>query len=439
MTGRIALALAGLVIAGAATEFPAVRAPGRCAPAPGAADQALSPSRSLYCMDLIPAGRFAGGGTIELRRVSTSPFTVSVDAEGRPLSELHFVLDHLPDPASLGPYSAYVAWATTSDFQREVRLGEVRNGQSEGGTVGFDRYIITITAERSPRATRRDGRVVLTATSPSWLLQPHDDITYWQGAATPHVHGGADGSGWVAPPMDPRVPLMAPGMDGLKPVVAPWLPSAAEGARVPMPAPRQVVALRDGESLALSAGLIRRSLAGRTSTAYGFNGRSPGPLIRMTQGSTIVVNFTNDLDQPTSIHWHGVRLDNRSDGTPHVTQELVPPGGRFRYVVHAPDAGIYWYHPHQREDAQQNLGLYGNLLVEAKAAPRTGDATREEFLVLGDALLDADGAPVPYGVDAATHALMGRFGNVLLVNGARDYTLRVARGEVVRFFLTNVS
>ncbi len=173
--------------------------------------------------------------------------------------------------------------------------------------------------------------------------------------------------------------------------------------------PSDTIDLRDGDSIGLTAGLVRRTVGGHTEVTYGYNGQSPGPLIRVAQQSTIIVNFTNDLDQPTSIHWHGVRLDNRFDGSPHVTQELVPPGGHFRYVVHTPDAGIYWYHPHVREDAQQDLGLYGNLLVTPTKPGTFSPVDREEPLILDDLLVDAMGSLVPYGLDAATHALMGPF------------------------------
>jgi FtsP/CotA-like multicopper oxidase with cupredoxin domain len=172
---------------------------------------------------------------------------------------------------------------------------------------------------------------------------------------------------------------------------------------------------------------------------YGFNGQSPGPMIRVDQNSQIVVNFTNALDQPTSIHWHGVRLDNRYDGTPMVTQAAIAPGGTFRYVIKFPDAGVYWYHPHVREDTQQDLGLYGNLFVRSRNPGFFAPADREEVLILDDFLLDEKGGAVPYGADAATHALMGRFGNLFLVNGSPDYTLEVAQGDVARFFLTNAS
>ncbi|MGH7606890.1 MAG: multicopper oxidase family protein, partial [Gemmatimonadales bacterium] len=129
---------------------------------------------------------------------------------------------------------------------------------------------------------------------------------------------------------------------------------------------------------------------------------------------------------------------NRFDGVPHVTQDPVPPGGTFRSVVRFPDAGIYWYHPHTREDVQQDLGLYGNLLVRPADPEFFGPAHREVVLMLDDLLL-ADGAPLAYGTEAPTHALMGRFGNVLLVNGEPTYRLAVRRGEVVRFYFTNAA
>jgi FtsP/CotA-like multicopper oxidase with cupredoxin domain len=87
------------------------------------------------------------------------------------------------------------------------------------------------------------------------------------------------------------------------------------------------------------------------------------------------------------VHWHGVRLDNRFDGIPGLTQEAVPPGGTFVYRVRFPDAGIYWYHPHVREDIQQELGLYGNMLVRSPRADYHSPAHREEFLMLDDLLV----------------------------------------------------
>jgi FtsP/CotA-like multicopper oxidase with cupredoxin domain len=171
---------------------------------------------------------------------------------------------------------------------------------------------------------------------------------------------------------------------------------------------------------------------------YGFNGQYPGPLLHVAQGAEIVVDFANALDQPTTVHWHGVRLDNRFDGVPELTQDPVPPGGRFIYKLRFPDAGIYWYHPHVREDTQQDLGLYGNIQVRSARVDYFSPAHREEVVMLDDLLLNDDGL-VPFGREATTHALMGRFGNVFLINGEPRYELSVKRGEVVRFLLTNAA
>ena len=108
------------------------------------------------------------------------------------------------------------------------------------------------------------------------------------------------------------------------------------------------------------------------------------------------MDFSNALDQPTTVHWHGIRLDNRFDGVPELTQEPVPPGGRFIYRLRFPDAGIYWYHPHVREDTQQDLGLFGNILVRSPRADYFTPAHREEVLMLDDLLVGDDGL-VPFG------------------------------------------
>ena len=135
-----------------------------------------------------------------------------------------------------------------------------------------------------------------------------------------------------------------------------------------------------------------RVLFGRTVTMLGFNGQYPGPLIQVDEGATIVVRFTNDTDFPTAVHWHGVRLDNRFDGVPHVTQDPVPPGGSFEYRVHFRDAGLYWYHPHHREDVLQDLGLYGNLLVRSRDPDSSRPRTAKTCSMLDDLLVGRRGA-----------------------------------------------
>ncbi|QXD13952.1 multicopper oxidase family protein [Rhodocaloribacter litoris] len=252
------------------------------------------------------------------------------------------------------------------------------------------------------------------------------------------MHGPADSLAWRMPPMDMSMPML-PGLEGALPTAGPYLPGQGiDPARLPEARPREVVALADGDTLELRAGLVRRTLGGKTLVMYGYNGQYPGPLLRVRQGTKVVVRFHNDIEQPTTVHWHGLRLDNRFDGVPGLTQAPVGRGETFTYEVRFPDAGIYWYHPHVREDVQQDLGLYGNMLVDPPGAGSYGPVHREEVLILDDLLLD-DAGLIPYGDDAPTHTLMGRFGNVMLVNGAPDYRLTVRRGEVVRFYLTNVA
>lgn len=236
-----------------------------------------------------------------------------------------------------------------------------------------------------------------------------------------------------------RTMPMLPAMQGVVPSVTPFLPGQmADPSSVPESVPRRVVDLSDGDTLDLQAMIVRRGLNGRTFTMYGFNGQHPGPLIRVRQNTSIVVRLTNRLDLPTTVHWHGVRVQNAFDGVPGLTQEAVQPGETFVYHVRFPDAGIYWYHPHIREDIQQDLGLYGNILVAPTDGAGLAPVNRQEVLALDDILIEADSI-VPYGAETPNFALMGRFGNVLLVNGEPHYHLRVPRGAVVRFFLTNVA
>jgi FtsP/CotA-like multicopper oxidase with cupredoxin domain len=238
----------------------------------------------------------------------------------------------------------------------------------------------------------------------------------------------------------PRMPMpMLPGVREYVPPMRPFLPGVGlDTAALPLARPRELVELGDRDTLDLTAILVRRVINGKTFVMYGFNGQYPGPLISVEQEATIVVNFTNEIDLPTTIHWHGLRLDNAFDGVPGVTQDPVLPGQSFVYHVRFPDAGIYWYHPHMREDIQQELGLYGNMLVESPDPDYYNPVNREEVLILDDLFMDM-GEIVPFGNEAGNLSLMGRFGNLFLLNGEPDYRLPVRRGEVVRFLLTNVS
>lgn len=210
-------------------------------------------------------------------------------------------------------------------------------------------------------------------------------------------------------------------------------------AALPEAQPRQTIDVADGGTIKLRASMVRWTVSGVPTFAYAYNGQIPGPLLRVKQRSTFTVDVTNALDLPTTVHWHGVRLDTPNDGVVGISQAAIEPGGSFRYTVHVPDAGLYWYHPHVREDIEQDLGLAGNLEVLPVATSALPPVDREEVLMLDDLAVAADGTPLPYGKDDATRVLMGRFGNVLLVNGAPSYALTVTQGQVVRFGFTNAA
>ena len=257
-------------------------------------------------------------------------------------------------------------------------------------------------------------------------------------SAQHEMHGMTMGSGWRMVPMDMNMPML-PGLERAIPVVGPFMPGMGmDPAMLPEARPSDVVPMANGDTLDISVSMVRRTIGGHEMIMFGYNGQYPGPLIQAPKDATVMVRVTNEIQMPTTIHWHGIRIDNRFDGVPGVTQEAIQRGESFLYEVNVPDAGMYWYHPHVREDVQQDLGLFGNLLVTSPDPDYYGPAHREEVFVLDDILMDDQGA-LPWGDESPTHALMGRFGNVMMVNGETDYRLEARKGEVVRFYLTNVA
>ena len=208
----------------------------------------------------------------------------------------------------------------------------------------------------------------------------------------------------------------------------------------PSPAEKtKVHDLKNGEWMQLTPQNVQKQIGDHTYDMYGYNKQIPGPLIKATQGDTIKVGVNNAIDRETTVHWHGIRLDNKFDGVPKLTQDPVKPGDSFTHDIHVPDEGIYWYHPHVREDIQQDLGLYGNLFVRPEDPDAYNPVNGEEFLIFDDIMTDYDGSMIPHGEEGPNYALMGRFGDVLLVNGETSYEKTVQRGSVLRFYLTNVA
>jgi FtsP/CotA-like multicopper oxidase with cupredoxin domain len=206
-----------------------------------------------------------------------------------------------------------------------------------------------------------------------------------------------------------------------------------------LPASRstEIVEVADGERVELRIAPVTKRIGDATVRMLAYNGSVPGPTLRVRQGSEIQVDVVNDGDLEGTVHWHGLRLENRYDGT-HETQAPIPVGGRFSYRIQFPDPGVYWYHPHIREDYGQELGLYGNILVDSLDPDYWAPAHRELALTLDDVLIE-DGQIAAFSPDETTYAAMGRFGNVLLVAGETDLELTARHGEVVRLYLTNTA
>lgn len=404
---------------------------------PAASAAAQSPAADLYTIEMLAAPDLQRFTAIAELRPPASPFTAPVTAEGVHRYDVFIILDSLPAPRTLGSYDRYVVWAAPPNLRPMIKLGELarRQGAQRVGEVAFNRFTLFVTAEANAHVDEPTGPFVMRGLSPSMRLGGTHAI---QARAPSTEHAGHNAS-WPMPPPHPRASAMyMPALHGMIPHATPWLPSGADKA--PFVKPRTMVTLHSGDSLRLEAGVVRRVVRGRDVVMYGFNGQQPGPLLHVEQGATVNINFVNRTVHETAVHWHGVRLDNRFDGVPHLTQPPVLPGDSFRYQVKFPDAGLYWYHPHHREDIQQDLGLYGNMLVRERAPGAYGPAHREEIVMLDDLLMTEEGA-LPFGSERATHALMGRFGNVMLINGepAPTYRLSVRNGEVVRFFFTNVA
>jgi FtsP/CotA-like multicopper oxidase with cupredoxin domain len=199
----------------------------------------------------------------------------------------------------------------------------------------------------------------------------------------------------------------------------------------------ELVELNHGDHYDLRIAPVGKDLAGTKVRMLAYNGSIPGPILKVKEGSEIVVNIENQGDHPTTVHWHGLRLDNRYDGT-HETQPLIEVGESFSVRVHFPDPGAYWYHPHVREDYGQEMGLYGNVLVEPADPDHWPPVNRALAITLDDILLE-DGKVAPFRRAETTHSPMGRFGDLMLVCGEADLSLSAQRGEVVRFYFTNTA
>lgn len=172
---------------------------------------------------------------------------------------------------------------------------------------------------------------------------------------------------------------------------------------------------------------------GRTTKAWGFNGRVPGPTLEARAGDVLEVRLTNRLPEPTVVHWHGLRVPAAMDGTDMV-QRPVAPGESFTYRFRLPDSGTFWYHTHMNETVQLERGLYGALVVRGENEP---ELDGERVLVLDDVALDRQGEIAPPGRWIEHHD--GRQGATRLVNGHQEPVLEIAAGQVERWRIVNAA
>ena len=195
----------------------------------------------------------------------------------------------------------------------------------------------------------------------------------------------------------------------------------------------------NSSSLILTAAPTEANLVlepGISTHVWAYSQQVPGPLLRYKQGDTLKVELVNQLEEPTTIHWHGLRVPIGMDGAPVLSQIAVPPGERFLYEFELLDSGTFWYHPHFNSSKQVGKGLRGVLIVDETDPP---DVDRDIVWVLDDWRLNQEAQialPFQNGRDASHN---GRLGNVVTVNGNIEEEFSVTAGERIRLRLVNVA
>jgi len=187
----------------------------------------------------------------------------------------------------------------------------------------------------------------------------------------------------------------------------------------------------------LTAKLADVQIGGKVVHVWTYDGGLPGPLIKTRVGDRLIVHFRNELDEPTTVHWHGVRVPIEMDGVPEISQPEVKKGESFTYDFIVHDAGLYWYHPHVRSAAQVGFGLFGALLVED---PDDGVGVEDQVtIVLSDIGFDAKGKLEPADSGGSAGMVFGREGDYVLANGRHRPVLRARPGAPQRWRIVNAA
>lgn len=188
----------------------------------------------------------------------------------------------------------------------------------------------------------------------------------------------------------------------------------------------------------LTASAFKWEIApGKTINAWGFNEQLPGPTLNARVGDTLVVRIKNNLQEPTIIHWHGLRVPSSMDGTGAV-QNPIQPGETFEYRFVVPDAGTFWYHSHANETVQVERGMYGAIVIQDENDPVTDG---ERVFMIDDMKLTAkhEFTKPSWFVPRIMERHDGRQGDTLLINGKEKPEIRIHAGQVERWRFINSS
>jgi FtsP/CotA-like multicopper oxidase with cupredoxin domain len=181
--------------------------------------------------------------------------------------------------------------------------------------------------------------------------------------------------------------------------------------------------------VALTAAPLTYEIAGEVIEGWAYNGQVPGPTIRVERGDTLIVEFHNDLDADTTIHWHGLHVPIEMDGVIHSGPGPIGPGQDFVYSFTVDQAGTYWYHPHIDSDRQVDLGLYGVIVAEDPADP----VPDRELIVVYDSWgeYELDESDHDHGIDGAKIEWTA--------NGLIDPVFPASAGERIRVRMVDVA
>ncbi len=222
------------------------------------------------------------------------------------------------------------------------------------------------------------------------------------------------------PMLDRRMFLQASAAFGGAFALGAGLAAKAGGAPDP-----QILTARFTEARIATGGTTPRLM---TYDLSGTAGSGVPPVLRMRKGEPYAARLINRLDEPTTVHWHGLRIVNAMDGVPEMTQPYVYPGEGFDYLFTPPDAGTFWYHPHCNTLMQMGSGLTGVIVVEN---PKDPAFDAEIVLNLRDWRLNASGAFIaPFKPRDAARG--GTYGTVRTANWQREPVYDAPAGGLVR-------